>query len=520
MILRLTFDRPMTCDGLLENYTGYSTPCPPPLTNPLFSRDRRTFLTVCIVGKGPGRTAATDWRSKYGSDFDSNGLQIYRVRLKNFTGLSGQSMAPSDLDFYVDTSSPPVMTMQDAMVQDRFLRDAQKAAEQAQVTTLAMVQASPPSAPEPAKAISAEASPTPVSPPSAKTSSERADASATPVSPLTVQAPVSPRTVQDFVTSYGAVTAKLDHYPRWFGPACVAVDGVVPAQAAKFKARVEQVARAVGAPVGPANCNPDIEIAFTNQPQQYIDAVAARNPTVLGYGGDKTVTRPIQAWYATLSLGQAPPAGRELNSQGATLNHSAARLEVGAGNVETERTKDRLGATPSEHNFAAGRRCVDASSPTCPHSVFLNVLVLVDAGKMGDVSLDLTSNYVAMLALSQPRTLDGCMVLPSVIDLYAGACTGRDPPGGLTPADMAYLTSLYAADLTVEKAREQSDIAGRMVKILVPAKGAPASSWPPGAPAGWRGPARPCCCPRSWCRRPRRWGCRWRRWRRRGRARP
>jgi hypothetical protein len=119
----------------------------------------------------------------------------------------------------------------------------------------------------------------------------------------------------------------------------------------------------------------------------------------------------------------------------------------------------------------APRRCVDARSPTCPHSAFLNVLVVVDAGHMGDISLDLTSDYVAMLALSQPRSLDGCMVLSSVIDLYANACSGRDPPKGLTPADMAYLTSLYAADLTVAKSSEQTDIAGRMVKILAAGKG-------------------------------------------------
>jgi len=59
-----------------------------------------------------------------------------------------------------------------------------------------------------------------------------------------------------------------------------------------------------------------------------------------------------------------------------------------------------------------------------------------------------------------------------VTDLYAKACPGREAPTGLTSADMAYLTSLYTADLTVGKTREQSDIAARMVKILTGPKAA------------------------------------------------
>ncbi len=74
------------------------------------------------------------------------------------------------------------------------------------------------------------------------------------------------------------------------------------------------------------------------------------------------------------------------------------------------------------------------------------------------------------MALSQPkpRSLDGCLALPSVLDLYAKDCAGREAPTGLTPADRAYLTGLYAADLTKVQFQQgaQSEIAGRMVKML------------------------------------------------------
>src|SRR5665213_2382260 len=49
VILRLTFDKPMTCDGLLNAEGTKANPCPAPLEEPLYSRDRRTFLTVCRI---------------------------------------------------------------------------------------------------------------------------------------------------------------------------------------------------------------------------------------------------------------------------------------------------------------------------------------------------------------------------------------------------------------------------------------------------------------------------------------
>jgi hypothetical protein len=300
----------------------------------------------------------------------------------------------------------------------------------------------------------------------AMTTPAQAQAAPTPVSPLIVQAPANRAVLEQqsrgFVESHAAPTVKLSQFARWYDPACVLVTGLVAEQAAQFRTRVEDVAKAVGERVAPSGCRPNIEIVFTTAPQPYIDAVAARSAEILGYGGVKTVTRPIQAWYDTTTLGQPAPArGSELRTfippPGASLTGLANSMKV------TERAGENRG-------HLAAMRCVDTRSPTCPHSGFLNVLVIVDPGHMGDVSVGVTSDYIAMLALSQPLSLDGCVALPSVIDLYAGGCSGRAPPSGLTPADMAYLTSLYAADLTVEKSSEQSDIAGRMVKILATAK--------------------------------------------------
>jgi hypothetical protein len=222
---------------------------------------------------------------------------------------------------------------------------------------------------------------------------------------------------------------------------------------------------------------------FTAQPQHYLDAAAAKNPAILGDQGAKTVTRPIQAWYAIQDFGVAA--------------RSEGPLDDAPPPAKGENRAEQMARIIQKQREQGQRRCVDpgvaahnnrmenpafSATPTevsnaylvgdlpCPHSLFLNVLIVVDAAHMGDVPVDVTADYLALVVLSQPkpRSLDGCLALPSVFDLYAKDCPGREAPTGLTPADKAYLTGLYAADLTVVQFQqsEQSDIAGRMIKIL------------------------------------------------------
>ncbi len=102
--------------------------------------------------------------------------------------------------------------------------------------------------------------------------------------------------------------------------------------------------------------------------------------------------------------------------------------------------------------------------------MFWNVLVVVDVGKVRDQPVSSLTDYVAMLALSQPRSLDGCMPLSSIIDLEAPApCDGREPPEALTPADTAYLDALYASDPLANRTLQQAVMSKRMAGDLVKA---------------------------------------------------
>ena len=290
------------------------------------------------------------------------------------------------------------------------------------------------------------------------------DASSTTVAPLTVNAAPKPKVIEQqshsFVQSYAAApNAEIDQIGRWHEAVCVKVVGLVPEVAARVKARIESVGQAVGLPATRADCRTNVEIVFTAQPQAVMDSIARRHEYLLGYEHRheynrlKAVTHPIQAWYVTATRGGGGDVAGAL----------FAGFPV---QIDTEVIDDPDNTPPVG--------CGDNPRLTaCMKSVFRTVFMVADSKALDGKDLGLVTDYMVMLVLSQPRSLDRCNALPSVIDLFAKtACPGRDPPDGLTPGDAAYLTALYSADLEAKKASEQGDIASRMANILIKANGA------------------------------------------------
>jgi len=295
------------------------------------------------------------------------------------------------------------------------------------------------------------------------------------VAPVTVQAAPTPKAVEkqsrSFVQSYAAApNPEVDQIARWYDAVCVQVEGLPQAdQAAVIKARIESVAKAVGLHAARAGCTANVEITFSDKPQAVMDSVAKRRESLLGFhyrldiSRLKAVTHPIQAWYKTATRGEGPNAGTAFATLKNLFNPDRPRNTGYAGATTQDETVDN----PSN---GAPTGCADSHFSSCLKSVFSNVFVVADSKVLEGKDLGLVADYMAMLALSQPRSLDGCNALPSVIDVLAkSACPGRDPPDGLTPGDAAYLTALYASDPEGKMTGEQDDIAGRMAKILIKA---------------------------------------------------
>jgi hypothetical protein len=289
----------------------------------------------------------------------------------------------------------------------------------------------------------------------------------TAVPSVTVQGQAPPKMIQEeaqaFTRSYPAPTAELGQIARWRDPVCVQVFGLAPDVAAKIRARVENVASAVGLKVEAPGCRADVEIVFTDKPQSLMDGVARKREPLLGYfhrqdrSKLKAVSRPIQAWYVTSTAGGA----------GNTTGTVFAYYETTGGIplIPIQQFRDVL----DDPSVIGPTGCGDSPHFTvCLRALIKNVLVVADSTRLQGRDAGLLSDYIAMLALSQPRSLDGCNSLASVIDLFApSGCEGRNIPDGLTPGDAAYLTALYQSDPQAKLAFEQGDIAGRMAKILI-----------------------------------------------------
>ena len=264
----------------------------------------------------------------------------------------------------------------------------------------------------------------------------------TAVSGVTVEVAPTPKVIErqsrDFTQSF-AVTPNTERNQlvRWRDPICVQVMGLLDAQARLVKTRIEEVAKAVDVPVAKTGCSANIEIVFTERPQDLMDLVAKKRELVLGYYHRhdhdrlKQVTRPIQAWYVT-----------------------AVRI------------RDRRAIVADPENQTGGCS-IEERVFACPESMYENALVVADSRALKGRDVGLLSDYLVMLTLGPPRALDGCMSLPSVIDALSAASCPHDRPDGLTPGDAAYLMALYKANLNYTAQFAETDISQRMAKILI-----------------------------------------------------
>ena len=350
------------------------------------------------------------------------------------------------------------------------------ARNEAAATPAVSVESLPPSPAQDIPAARVEAAAAPI----VQAAPAAAPPSAAPVSQSV--APADPHEqAASFVRSYAASTRQRHLVARWINPICVQVVGLAPVQAAAVRERVEEVATAVGLGLKAAGCQkPDVEIGFTTDPQRMLDDVVARKADSLGDPTSdtrtvKTVTLPVQAWYLTNSV--------EYADNGGAADLKVRVLYPWQGDAPSQASPQQLqswGAQMLAPSYAPDYRAPWGEDRPDDPRRFLHVMVIVDLRRTGNTPLSLLSNYVAMLALSQPRSLDRCNALPSVTDLFAGDCPGRAAPDRLTQADAAYLKALYASDRRFQgyanlgrpdpMAQNETDIGERMAKILATTK--------------------------------------------------
>lgn len=257
--------------------------------------------------------------------------------------------------------------------------------------------------------------------------------------------------ISRFVDQHAATNRKTGQYMRDdLGPVCPVTVGL-PQEFNKFvTTRVVQVAKDAGAKTDTTGtCAPNIEILFTDQPQAVVKTLSEKtHGAILGMHFVHEVprllqvTHPIQSWYVS---------GTRLEDNAITPMTSIGRDGTAVSG------DDKTPSVDSAYHNAPDRVSLGSKLPGRRVSSIVNVLIIADMRKVAGAEIGSVADYIAMLALSEPRSLDQCNELPSILDLMTD-CGTRPKPAKLTDSDVAYLKGLYAADLgaTTNSAQKES----------------------------------------------------------------
>jgi len=280
----------------------------------------------------------------------------------------------------------------------------------------------------------------------------------------------SPEAINSFILFHGAATRLTGKLARWRMGICPRAEGLVPQDAVYLAQRIRDVAASVGAPVNKdAACKTNIRIVFTAQPQDFLDTIRKQNRDALGYADTlrqgaqlATVTRGVQAWYVTAT--QDVRGNRELDTarpaNGLTMTMPAYFPSATGGNALAQGAIT-LNLPSARSRAVTGNRLDDGLS-----SEFDHILIVADPDKLKTVEARTLADYIAVLALSQPDTIDRCETLPSIVNLLTPGC--QTVTASITDGDLAYLRGLYRMTTAASLQVQRSELRYQMEKTLKP----------------------------------------------------
>ena len=271
---------------------------------------------------------------------------------------------------------------------------------------------------------------------------------------ITVTAPALPpdAALHDFIKSYTASSQPSGKITRWRIGACPVTAGLSPAGNRLVTDRIRRLAALAGAPVGDAHCKPNIDIAFTLNPQILMDQVREKNRVLLGYHTASqedalaTIAHPIQAWYATQTVdlkGAAYPDNGRPSGPGYEL-----RTPFGPVWVQD---------VPNLH--VTGNHLDDGLS-----SELFHVIIVIDLAKVKGLTLGALSDYAAMLALSRTQSFEACQPVASIANLLSDPCDSALKTNEISQADLAYLHAVYSINPRTSFQQQKDEIAYVMKK--------------------------------------------------------
>ncbi len=242
---------------------------------------------------------------------------------------------------------------------------------------------------------------------------------------------------------------------RWVVPICIKVIGIRDDQAARIEQAMLGIAREARMAIAGPKCDPNITVSFTSDPRQLVQEIKKRRPHQMRelsfadrdrlLGGDA----PVRWWYAT----------QMLDRDGVKENNISAPWLAGAGGAGLQGTGADPVSLPMTDGVTGTQQYNSGSNVRTPtvRSLY-GATVVVDAGRIGDASIEALAAYAAMVGFAEMDATD-----PPPPDSILGLFQPNSVESSLTDWDLAFLKSLYRMPLD-RRARIQR---GHLVEALL-----------------------------------------------------
>jgi hypothetical protein len=283
-----------------------------------------------------------------------------------------------------------------------------------------------------------------------------------PTENVTVTGTKSREVLDKFVGSLASPGRFTGKMARWgSGGICPVTVGVPPAFVRFVNRRLKEIATQAGAPLNDhASCRPNIAIVFTPKPQTLADDILKRQPALLGYADNReqekklaTITHPIQAWYMT--------ATRDLHGN---IDVDSSRVGGTGLEIPYECPPPGIGICVLHLSSAKAVNTTGSRLGDGLRSELYNVIIIADPKRLADYEMGSLADYIAMLALTEPASLDRCRDLSSILNLLAENCAAK--ASALTDNDAAFLHGLYKMSPDQSLGTQKDEVAYHMEQEL------------------------------------------------------
>jgi hypothetical protein len=241
------------------------------------------------------------------------------------------------------------------------------------------------------------------------------------------------RQVRDFV---GALTQAPSggQLSRFEAAICPTVVGVSPGQKQAIVARMKRIAGAAGIAVGGESCTPNVLLVVTSEKKAFLEGLWKKAAYYFGEmsAGDvrklATEPGPAAAWHV-----DGPPR----TADGVELQQAGGAPYVN----RTTRVASRIGAA-ARPQFAAAA-------------------VVVEMKALEGLTTTQLADYAAMRAFARTDPSRLPEAAPTILKALE-APMGSEVPITMTPWDLAFLKSFYAAPKNLSAASQRSQIRGQL----------------------------------------------------------